>query len=126
MIDYKNVLTENVLTEKDREKRIDIVLTDSYREDEQDIAFCCYLEDYIAFLFIARIRGNKKSETFTVLRFTSITPHRIVCEIDLKGTTSRMPLTEIEPTDKHSTNALVIGDYLTYIGEMKGCENGEE
>ena len=126
MIDYKNVLTENVLTEKDREKRIDIVLTDSYGEDEQDIAFCCYLEDYITFPFNARIRGRKKSNIFTVLGFTSVTPRRVVCEIDLKGATSLMPLTEIEPTDKKSTNVLVIGDYLTYIGEMKGCENGEE
>jgi len=121
MVDY-----ENVLEEKDREKRIEIILTDSYNEFEQDEAFCCYLEDYIALPFKARIRGDKKSEVFTVLGFTSITPQRIVCEIDMKGTTSRMPLTEIEPTDKQSTNALVISDYLTYIGEIKGSESGEE
>lgn len=121
MIDY-----ENVLAEKNREKRIEIVLTDSYGKDEQDIAFCCYLEDYITFPFKARIRGRKKSDVFTVFGFTSITPRRIVCEIDLKGATSRMPLTEIEPIEKKSTNAVVIGDYLTYIGELDGNENGEE
>lgn len=110
---------ENVLEEKNRKKRIEIILTDSYDEYEQDEAFCCYLEDYLTFPFKARIRGEKKSEPFTVLRFTSVTPHRVVCKIDLKGTTSRMPLTEIEPIDTHSTNTLVIGDYLTYIGEMK-------
>jgi len=37
-----------------------------------------------------------------------------------------MLVIEIEPIDKKSTNALVIGDYLTYIGEIKGSENGEE
>jgi len=121
MIDYQNVLAE-----KNREKRIGIVLTDSYGEDEQDIAFCCYLEDYIMFPFKARIRGQKKSDIFTVLKFTSVTPRRIVCEIDLKGTTSRMPITEIEPIDKKSANAVVIGDYLTYIGEIDGSEHGEE
>jgi hypothetical protein len=114
MIDY-----ENVLAEKNQEKRIEIILTDSYGEDEQDIAFCCYLEDYIIFPFKARIRGRKKSDVFTVHRFTSVTPQRIVCKIDLNGTTSLMPLTEIEPTDKKSTNAIVIGDYLTYIGGNK-------
>jgi len=121
MIDY-----ENVLAEKNRDKRIEIVLTDSYGRDEQDIAFCCYLEDYITFPFRARIRGRKKTDAFTVLGFTSVTPQRVVCEIDLKGITSRMPLNEIEPIDKHSTNALVIGDYLTYIGEINGSEDGEE
>ncbi len=121
MIDY-----ENVLAEKDREKRIEIVLTDSYGKEEQDTAFCCYLEDYITFPFKARIRGRKKSDIFTVFRFTSVTPWRIVCEIDLKSTTSLMPLTEIEPIEKKSTNAVVIGDYLTYIREINGSENGEE
>lgn len=121
MVDY-----ENVLTEKNREKRIKLVLTDSYGTDEQDIAFCCYLEDYITFPFKARIRGRKKSDIFTILGFTSVTPRRVVCEIDLNGTTSLMPLSEIEPIEKKSTNTVVIGDYLTYIGEIDGNENGEE
>lgn len=121
MIDY-----ENVLAEKNREKRIEIVLTDSYGKDEQDIAFCCYLEDHITFPFKAWIRGRKKSDVFTVLQFTSVTPRRVVCEIDLNGTTSLMPLTEIEPIEKKSTNTIVIDDYLTYIGEINGSENREE
>jgi len=110
MIDY-----ENVLAEKNREKRIEIVLTDSYGEDEQDIAFCCYLEDYITFPFKAQIRERKKSDIFTVLGFTSVTPRRVVCEIDLKGITSLMPLTEIEPIEKNSSNHMVIDDYLKFI-----------
>ena len=106
---------ENVLAEKDQEKRIDIVLTDAYDEDERQIAFCCYLEDHITFPFKARIRDDKDSETFTVLGFISVTPHRVVCEIDLKGTLSRMPLSEIEPIDKNSSNHMVIDDYLKFI-----------
>ena len=106
---------EDVLTEKDQEKRIDIVLTDAYDEYEQQIAFCCYVEDYITFPFKARIRDDKNSEIFTVLGFTSVTPHRVVCEIDLKGTISRMPLTEIEPIEKNSSNYIVIDDYLKFI-----------
>ena len=106
---------ENVLAKKDQEKRIDIVLTDAYDEDERQIAFCCYLEDHITFPFNARIRDDKDSETFTVLGFTSLTPHRVVCEIDLKGTLSRMPLSEIEPLEKNSSNSTVINDYLHFL-----------
>jgi len=106
---------EDVLTEKDQEKRIDIVLTDAYDEYEQQLAFCCYVEDYITFPFKARIRDDKNSEIFTVLGFTSVTPHRVVCEINLKGTISRMPLTEIEPIEKNSSNYIVIDDYLKFI-----------
>ena len=109
---------ENVLAEKDQEKRINIVLTDAYDEYEQQIAFCCYLEDHITFPFKARIRDIKDSETFTVLGFTSVTPHRVVCEIDLKGTPSRMPLSEIEPIDKNSSNHMVIDDYLKFIEDF--------
>jgi len=106
---------ENVLAEKDQEKRIDIVLTDAYDEYEQQIAFCCYLEDHITFPFNARIRDDKDSEIFTVLGFTSVTPHRVVCEIDLKSTLSRIPISEIEPIDKNSSNYMVIDDYLKFI-----------
>ena len=106
---------EDVLTEKDPEKRIEIVLTDAYDEYEQQIAFCCYLEDYITFPFKARIRDDKNSEIFTVLGFTSVTPHRVVCEIDLKGIISRMPLSEIEPIEKNSSNYIVIDDYLKFV-----------
>ena len=106
---------ENILIEKDQEKRIEIVLTDAYGEDEQQTAFCCYLEDHITFPFKARIRGDKDSIMFTVLGFTSVTPHRVVCEIDLKDTMSRMPLIEIEPVEKHSSNYFVIDDYLKFI-----------
>ena len=106
---------ENILTEKDQEKRVEIVLTDAYDEYEQQIAFCCYLGDHIIFPFKARIRDNKDSTMFTALGFTSVTPHRVVCEIDLKGTISRMPLTEIEPVEKHSSNYFVIDDYLKFI-----------
>ena len=106
---------ENILTEKDQEKRIDIVLTDAYDEYEQQIAFYTYLEDYITFPFKAKIIDEKDSELFTVLGFMSIEPHRVVCEIDLKGIKSRMPLTEIEPIEKNSSNSIVIGDYLKFL-----------
>ena len=106
---------ENILTEKDQEKRIEIVLTDAYGEYEQQIAFYTYLEDYITFPFKAKIRDEKDSELFTVLGFISIEPHRVVCEIDLKGIKSRMPLTEIEPIEKNSSNSIVIGDYLKFL-----------
>lgn len=107
---------ENVLKEKNQEKRIDIVLTDAYG-DEQEEAFCCYLGDYVSFPFKARIRGESNSKIFKVLRFTSITPNRVVCEINIDGTISRMPLTEIEPIEKDSPNEIVISDYLKFIGE---------
>ena len=82
---------------KDQNKRIEIVLTDSYGEDEAQAAFCCYLEDYIKFPFEAKIRKDKNPRKFRVLRFTSIAPHRVVCEIEFdEGIKSRMPLTEIE------------------------------
>ena len=110
MVEY-----EDVLSEKDQEKRIDIVLTDAYGEYEQQIAFCCYLEDYLSFPFKAKIREDTDSEIFTVLSFTSVTPHRVVCEIDLKGTLSRMPLSEIEPLGKNSSNSTVIDDYLHFL-----------
>lgn len=106
---------ENILTEKDQEKRIEIVLTDAYGEDEQQTAFCCYLGDHITFPFEAKIRDEKDSELFTVLGFSSIEPHRVVCEIDIKGMKSRMPLTEIEPIEKNSSNSIVIGDYLKFL-----------
>ena len=109
---------ENVLKEKEQEKRIDIVLTDAYGEDEQQMAFCCYLEDYAHFPFKAKIRGENNSKIFKVLRFTSITPHRVVCEVDIAGTKSRMPITEIEPIDEDSPNEIVISDYLKFIGEL--------
>lgn len=108
---------ENILKQKNQQKRIEIVLTDSYNDDEADNAFCCYLEEYISFPFKARIRGRKKSAIFTVLKFTSVTPHRVVCEIDIYGVKSRMPLTEIEPLEKRSPNEIVISDYLEFIGE---------
>lgn len=108
---------ENVLKQKNRQKRIDIVLTDAYGDYEQDEAFCCYLEEYISFPFKAKIRGRKKSVVFTVLKFTSVTPHRIVCEVDINGVKSRMPLTEIEPLEKRSPNEMVISDFLEFIGE---------
>ena len=109
---------DNVLKEKDQEKRIDIVLTDAYGEDEQQAAFCCYLDDYTSFPFKAKIRDESNSKIFTVLRFTSITPHRVVCEVDIDGTKSRMPITEIEPIKKDSPNEIVISDYLKFIGEL--------
>lgn len=109
---------EDILKEKDQDKRIEIVLIDCYSEDEMQAAFCCYLEDYIKFPFEAKIRKNRSSRTFNVLRFTSVTPHRIVCEIKFgEGIKSRMPLTEIEPVDKNSSNNIVINDYLKFINE---------
>lgn len=109
---------EDVLKEKDQDKRIEIVLTDSYGEDEMQAAFCCYLEDYVKFPFEAKIREDRNSKRFKVLRFTSIVPHRVVCEIEFEeGIKSRMPLTEIEPLDKKSSNNMVINDYLKFIDQ---------
>jgi len=110
MLDY-----EDVLKEKDQEKRIEIVLTDAYGEDEQQIAFCTYIEDYISFPFNARIRNEEHSEIFTVLGFTSVTLHRVICEIDLNGSKSRIPLTEIEPIEKDTVNFIVIDDYIRFL-----------
>jgi hypothetical protein len=107
---------EDVLKEKDREKRIEIVLTDAYGEYEQQSAFCSYLSDYISFPFKAKIRGEKKSEIFTVLGFTSVEPHRVVCKIEIGGKKSRIPLTEIKPINKDSPNNMVIEDYLKFLG----------
>jgi len=107
---------EDVLKEKDQEKRIEIILMDTYEEIEQQEAFCCYLSDYISFPFKARIRGEKKSEIFTVLGFTSVEPHRVVCKIEIGDKKSRMPLTEIEPIKKDSPNNIVIEDYLKFLG----------
>src|SRR3989338_3746913 len=113
MVEY-----DNILDEQNQDKRIEIVLTDSYGEDEIQIAFCCYLEDYIKFPFEAKIRGDRNSKIFTVLRFTSINTNRIVCEVKLdKVIKSRMPLTEIEPINEESSNNIVIGDYLKFINE---------
>ena len=109
---------ENILDEMDQDKRIEIILTDAYGEDEIQTAFCCYLEDYIKFPFEAKIKNEKNSKNFKVLRFTSIVPHRVVCEIEFEdGIKSRMPLTEIEPLDKKSSNNTVINDYLKFINE---------
>ncbi|OGJ22061.1 hypothetical protein A3K73_08620 [Candidatus Pacearchaeota archaeon RBG_13_36_9] len=109
---------EDILAEADQEKRIEMVLTDAYGEDEMQEAFCCYLGDYIKFPFEAKIKSEENSRKFTVLRFTSITPHRVVCEIEYgEGIKSRMPLTEIEPIDKDSSNNIVINDYLKFINE---------
>ncbi|MFT4304693.1 MAG: calcium-binding protein [Candidatus Woesearchaeota archaeon] len=110
MIEYNEILKE-----KNREKRIEIVLTDAYGDDEQNEAICCYLSDYMVFPFDAKIRDDKNSEIFRVLRFTSITPNQIVCEINLNGRITRISLTEIEPIDKKSTNNLIIEDYLYFI-----------
>jgi len=111
MIEY-----ENILSELNGEKRIEIILIDAYGEDEQQIAFCCYLEDYLSFPFKARIRNQKNSVCFSVLGFTSVVPHRVVCNIDLNGTSSRMPITEIEPVDEQSINTMVIDDYICFLG----------
>lgn len=109
---------EDVLKEKDQDKRIEIVLTNSYGGDEMQSAFCCYLEDYIKFPLGAKIRKDRKSKKFRVLRFTSIVPHRVVCEIEFEGEIkSRIPITEIEPLDRESSNNIVINDYLKFINE---------
>ena len=109
---------ENILDEMDQDKRIEIILTDAYSEDEIQTAFYCYLEDYIKFPFEAKIKNEKNSKNFKVLRFTSIVSHRVVCEIEFEeGIRSRMPLTEIEPLDKKSSNNTVINDYLKFIKE---------
>jgi len=106
---------EDVLNEKEQERRIEIVLIDTYGEIEQQEAFCCYLSDYISFPFKAKIRDEKDSEIFMVLGFTSVEPHRVVCKIEIGGKKSRMPLTEIEPIEKDSPNNLVIEDYLKFL-----------
>jgi len=111
MLDYENVLEEN-----DQKRRIEIVLTDAYGEHEQQEAFCCYLEDHVSFPFKAILRDEKKPEIFTVLRFRSMNHYCIVCEVDINGTRSRVPLTEIVPVERDSTNYIVIGDYLHYMG----------
>jgi len=73
---------------------------------------------YIKFPFEAKIKNEKNSKNFKVLRFTSIVSHRVVCEIEFEeGIRSRMPLTEIEPLDKKSSNNTVINDYLKFIKE---------
>ncbi len=108
---------ENILKEKNQDKRIDIILTDAYDEYEQQSAICCYLEDYMKFPFKAKIRGEK-SKIFTVLRFTSVEPHRVVCKIDLGGNKIRVPLTEIEPLDKRSTNSRILGDFLKFLEDF--------
>ena len=109
---------ENVLKEKNQDKRIEIVLTDSYDGYEQQSAICCYLEEYIKFPFKAKMRGEKNSKVFTVLRFTSIEPHRVVCKVDLDGNKIRVPLTEIEPLDKKSGNGTVISDFLRFLEDF--------
>ena len=107
---------DNVLDERDRWRRIEMVLADAYGEDEQQTAFCCYLEDHVSFPFMARIRGEEGPGVMTVLGFTSVRPHRVVCRIDLNGSESRMPLTEIEPIVKDGVNSIVIGDFLELLG----------
>lgn len=111
MVDY-----ENVLDEMDRTRRIEIVLTDAYGEDERQDAFCCYLEDHMSFPFRARIRDGEGLGEMTVLGFTSVRPHRVVCKTDINGFKSRTPLTEIEPIEEDSVNSIVIGDYLEFLG----------
>jgi hypothetical protein len=111
MVEY-----ENVLDEKDRMRRIEIVLTDVYDEDERQHAFCCYIEDYMSFPFRARIRDEEGPGEITVLGFTSVRPHRVVCRTDINGFEARMPLTEIEPIEEDSVNSIVIGDYLEFLG----------
>ena len=59
---------------------------------------------------------EKKSEIFTVLGFTSVEPHRVVCKIEIGGKKSRMPLTEIKPIKKDCSNNMVIEDYLKFLG----------
>ena len=107
---------ENVLDETDRGRRIEIVLTDAYGEDEQQNAFCCYLEDYMSFPFRARIRDEEDSGEMTVLGFTSVRPHRVVCRVDPDSSKTLIPLTEIEPIEEDSVNSIVIGDYLEFLG----------
>ena len=107
---------DDILNEKDQNKRIDLILTDAHDEYEQQEAFCCFIVDNISFPFEARIRNEKRSELFTVLEFTSVEPHRVVCKIDLKGFKSRMPFTEIDPIENESVNSIVIKDYLKFIG----------
>ena len=113
MVEY-----ENVMKEKNQDKRIDIILTDAYDEHEQQSAICCYLEEYIKFPFKAKMRGEKNSKEFTVLRFTSISPHRVVCKVDVDGIKIRVPLTEIEPLDNKSSNTTVISDFLKLIENL--------
>lgn len=105
---------ENVLEEKDQEKRMEIILIDAYGEDEQQEAFCCYVEDHISFPFEAKMCGGKGSN-FTVLGFASLRPNRISCEINIGGAKSRMPLDDIMPVDKESANYIVISDYVKFI-----------
>ena len=93
-----------------------MVLTDAYGEYEQQTALCCYLEDHMSFPFRARIRDVDDPEVLTVLGFTSVRPHRVVCRVDLNGSETRMPLTEIEPIKEDSANSIVIGDYLEFLG----------
>jgi hypothetical protein len=107
---------EDVLDETDRRRRIEIVLTDAYGEDERQAAFCCYLEDHMSFPFRARMRDGEGSGVVTGLGFTTVRPHRFVCRVDLDGAETRMPLTEIEPVEGDSVNSIVIGDYLEFLG----------
>ena len=111
-------MEENILNERNRTNRIELVLTDAYDEDEQDEAFCCYLGDYIKFPFMAKFRGTKNSEIFKVLKFTSLTPHRVICESKFCGKLIRTSLSEIEPISKNSDNSTIIEDYLSYIGNL--------
>lgn len=107
---------ENVLEERNQQKRIEIVLTDAYGEYEQMEAFLCYLDEYLSFPFQATIKNEPISVEFTVLGFTSLEPNRVVCKIKINGVISRTPLTEIEPIEQTNHNFLIISDYLVFLG----------
>ena len=113
----KTITFENILDEPNRDKRIEIVLVDTYDEGEQRAAFCVYLEDNIEFPFKAKLRNTKKSEVFTVTRFSRLDPDiGIVCDVKIDGKSLKVPITEIEPIDNRK-NDMIIKDYLKWLGE---------
>ena len=122
---------ERIAAEPDRERRVEIVLADTFGENEQAWAFYTYWEEHAELPFNAVPRSQVLSvddegvdtmvdpEPFEVVQISDASETRgVLCQVMSGEKVRQMPISELVPLDAH--NRRIWGDYIAWFDNVIG------
>ena len=112
----------------DQSQRIEEVTVDCYGQAEELSAFEVYFTDAMQFPFPATWRDPDEpghAEPVTVLGLDGVDERRgILLSVKRGDKQRRLPADQVWADDEKSANAIILGDYRYWVGELYGLTPG--
>lgn len=115
---------ERIVRDEAREKRIDNeALVDTYGPEEQAMGWYCYLEDRLAFPFLARCIEKRRIsplEIGEVIEVTGMAPQEdcmsdMIVIVAWQNRELGVPLAQLEPVNVDADTAEAVGDWHYWL-----------